>query len=375
MNDVSTSSRPPMLPALSSDISPQDTENDRLRKEIVQSLTPQSSRYEQPPTESPLPHVPAQGQTETAPLHQLRHTGGLSSAAVPTAINQQDRAPMLEQRFSWEPPKTPATVNPGQGEHLPTATTPRTGHVPNEDAGSPGTIRPNPPSSLESANNSSRMIPTMTTADTIRQVPSETHGDRGALGNGLDFQPSANSLPRQSESGLRTAGSTSLLSSTRELPFRDILSLGTPQERIHAYNSNRGLIADTDTGLEEWLRSMGGQLSEHADLIRSNGRLSAQETENLASFKPSPARSKFHRIASLANTHHSTDPEIDGSSTYANSPSGARSNNPQMQGQGKKLLQSAGKIGGQAGVAAKGLFAKGKDKLRAGGSGGDKVAT
>jgi hypothetical protein len=156
------------------------------------------------------------------------------------------------------------------------------------------------------------------------------------------------------------------------MPFRDILSLGTSQDRIQAFNTNRGVAASQDTGLEEWLRAMGNQLPEHSDLLRNNGRLSAHENETLVLFKPSPARSKFQRLASLANNNQSSDPEYD--PNVSNSPSGGKGNNLHMPGQGKKLLKDAGKIGGQAGVVAKGLFAKGKNKLRTGGGGSDKVA-
>jgi hypothetical protein len=223
-------------------------------------------------------------------------------------------------------------------------------------------------------------VPPIAPADTLRRVQDEAPNNYDEASRSADAPPQGSptgSSFRPPQPGLPNSDSNSVLhSSTREIHFREILSLGTPQDRIQAFNTSREVIANQDTSLQEWLRAMGNQLPEHSDILRNNGRLSTQESENLTSFKPSPARSKFQRFASLTNpsqaTSLSTDPEYDPS--IINSPSGGRSNALHMPGQGKKLLKDAGKIGGHAGVVAKGLFTKGKNKLRPGGGGGDKVA-
>jgi hypothetical protein len=216
----------------------------------------------------------------------------------------------------------------------------------------------------------------MAPADTLRRVQDDTpsgHGDGGggtdAPQQGVPMEPSF--TPNQT--GLPAADSPSVLNlSAKELPFREILLLGTPHDRIQAFNANRGLVASQDTGLDGWLKAMGDQLPEHSDILRSNGRISAYENDSLMPFRPSPARSKFQRLTSLANNNQSTDPEYEPSISH--SPSSGRGTNIHMPGQGKKLLKDAGKIGGQAGSVAKGLFAKGKSKLRSGAGSGDKVA-
>ena len=421
-NDVSSPVRPSMVPALSSETSTQDTENDRLRKEIVRTLTPKSTRYVGESArpfddDAPLPQVPVTNQPNyskmdsDAPveseeknarnlnsgtnqshsnLPQTATAPAIADGASPPADNTSqagivahiDSRHVLEHRFSWEPQSETGTPNVGQPGALASASSPRG----TQGSGSPQTIRPYALPNSPSAAASSRIGPPLTPADPLRQV----QADEPAESDQFNYSPNAppQSVPveptsRSDQTGLRATDSNSLLrSSARETPFRDILSLGTPQDRIQAFNTNQAVVAGQDTGLGEWLRAMGNQLSEHSDMVRNNGRLTAQENEDLASFKPSPARSKFQRLASLANpsqsatnqftTNQSTDPEYDPS--ISNSPSGGRNNNSHMSGQGKKLLKDAGKLGEQAGVVAKGLFAKGKNKLRSGGGGTDKVA-
>jgi hypothetical protein len=216
----------------------------------------------------------------------------------------------------------------------------------------------------------------MAPADTLRHVQDDEPSGHGEAGDVTDAPPQG--LPtgpfsRPDQGGLPAADSTpALLLSITELPFREILLLGTSQDRIQAFNRNRGLVASQPNGLEEWLKAMGDQLPEHSDILRNNGRLSAHEFENPISFRQSPGRSIFQRRAPTASSSQSTDPEYEPSTS--NSPAGGRGSNIHMPGQGKKLLKDAGKIGGQAGSVAKGLFAKGKNKLRAGTGSSDKVA-
>jgi hypothetical protein len=420
-----------MLPAFSSDTSMQDAENDRLRNEIVQSLTPKSMPYEddlvrpsegdeallsQPPVAgqphslgstfntSALPetddatprNINADSNRSLSGVPQMPTSPGVVDKALPQSIASvevwrqpnatraetvavlEDRL-MLEQRFSWEPqPEVGASASRSavsapvvppwgtQGSH--------------GESDSFQTTGPNVRSHTPPHTDSPSVVPPIAPADTLRRVQDEAPNNYDEASRSADAPPQGSptgSSFRPPQPGLPNSDSNSVLhSSTREIHFREILSLGTPQDRIQAFNTSREVIANQDTSLQEWLRAMGNQLPEHSDILRNNGRLSTQESENLTSFKPSPARSKFQRFASLTNpsqaTSLSTDPEYDPS--IINSPSGGRSNALHMPGQGKKLLKDAGKIGGQAGVVAKGLFAKGKNKLRAGGGGGDKVA-
>lgn len=429
MSDLSPPGRPLLLPALSSDTTIQDTDNDRLRKEIVRSLTPKSTQnggeLARPLEDNtPLPKMRVANEPDSSSLgtitpavsfadsnhsdtrklnvnsdqvkwsqSQMTMTPRITDKVLPqpdTSVDDErqsdtihvqgvanlEHRPKLEQRFSWEPQPEIAPSLPTEFGESASLSPPRTPQGARGETDSPGTIRPYGPPNTLSISNSPRVAPSMAPADTLRQVQDDGPRGHGEVGNvaevlqqGAPMQPSF----RPSQTGLPAADSTPILhSSAKEMPFREILSLGTPQDRIQAFNANRGLVASQDTGLGEWLKDMGDQLPEHSEILRSSGRFSVYENDSPMSVRQSPARSKFQRLASLANNSQSTDPEYEPS--ISNSPSGGRGSNIHMPGQGKKLLKDAGKIGGQAGSVAKGLFTKGKNKLRAGAGSGDKVA-
>ncbi|KAL9119947.1 MAG: hypothetical protein Q9187_003499 [Circinaria calcarea] len=174
--------------------------------------------------------------------------------------------------------------------------------------------------------------------------------------------------------------------------FREILALGTPQERIQAYNATREQFANMNTGLENWITATVNDLPEHAALINNGGQFVASAYGH----KPSSSRGKLAgiRLSSLQPLQQpyyqqylnaSSQPPSSSPAAGAPTTPGHVSNHPhsggsggklsshQVQAKGKDLLQSAGKFGGKANVAAKGLFSKGKNKFRSAG-GGDKTS-
>ncbi|KAI4243510.1 MAG: hypothetical protein LQ352_007018 [Teloschistes flavicans] len=162
--------------------------------------------------------------------------------------------------------------------------------------------------------------------------------------------------------------------------FREILALKNPRDRINCYNECREHSANIETGLAHWLAVTVTKLPEHQDVLPS-GRL-----PGTAGPKPSPARSKLGGLLSSGNSstpqpHYQQylsasspagnpegAPPRRGNSTSGYSPSTSTSklSTQQVQARGKDLLHSAGVFGGKANVAAKGLFSKGKSKLRGG---------
>ncbi|KAK5046566.1 hypothetical protein LTR84_007327 [Exophiala bonariae] len=122
------------------------------------------------------------------------------------------------------------------------------------------------------------------------------------------------------------------------MSFQSILALGTPHERILAFNQSRQAYAESDGQLEGWLSSLN--TSEHSDVFTLNGRVSHDTTESNSAHKPSPRRTLTESVGSR-----------------------------HIQEDGKKLMAKAGRFGGKAGIAAKGLFAKGKEKIRTASSG------
>lgn len=174
--------------------------------------------------------------------------------------------------------------------------------------------------------------------------------------------------------------------------FREILALKSPMDRIQAFNETREQFAHQNTGLAHWLDVKLRELPEHAHLLSSHGQFAIGGLGH----KPSPSRTKFlgMRAAGSPSTQQpyyqqylnaSSQPTAsDGSpiSSYQGStlpqgfsPSGggtAKLSSQQVQAKGKDLLHTAGVFGGKANVAAKGLFSKGRSKLK-GSGGADKV--
>ena len=161
--------------------------------------------------------------------------------------------------------------------------------------------------------------------------------------------------------------------------FREILALKSPLERIRAYDETREQFANLNTGLAHWLATKANELPEHGDLFVDSGRRPAFQAH-----KPSPSRSKLggllqvggHSSQPYSNSSPSVaDAALGNASPYGYSPSAGSSSkisSHQVQAKGKDLLHSAGVFGGKANVAAKGLFSKGKSKLR-GSTGAEKV--
>ncbi|KAK4696822.1 hypothetical protein P7C71_g1159, partial [Lecanoromycetidae sp. Uapishka_2] len=155
--------------------------------------------------------------------------------------------------------------------------------------------------------------------------------------------------------------------------FREIMALKTANERIRGFDSAREHFTTTDTGLAQWLAITANSLPEHADLLASSGRVAP----NVQSHKPSPSRSKLGGFLPSQSASDGTalGAPLGGGSSQGYSPSGGtggKISSQQVQAKGKDLLHTAGVFGGKANVAAKGLFSKGKNKLRAA-SGAEKV--
>ncbi len=445
--ETQTPMRPQMLPALSTDYSPQDTESDRLRKEIVRSLTPKSTKAdirlgtvderESLPTTT---HAATSGFTENTQSNvdspvseddkswdkhaqkdsvemntesQLEQSEDERFTPSHTEEIQQQSAgnlagtggrPMLQKRFSWEA-STESVGTLARSMDMAATSIPQSQVSDTTD--SPGTIR-TPTDSMNSAIPLHSKSSDDDTAHKIQNRPtiipvadSQESLDSGSpvhiIANVVDeSRKSVDSISRHqpvighdSDHDPAVHSSTPILApkvaqhpdkpilpmtASQELSFREILSMKTPQERITAYNNTRQQVATQESGLAMWLQASGSQYPEHQVLFHRNGRPFPGHAGGAAAHKPSPSRSKFPRIgASLgggAQQPHAETP--DGSKPSSGSPSSGKLTSQQVQEEGKKLLQSAGKIGGKAGGAARGLFAKGKNKLRAS-SGGEKV--
>lgn len=310
--------------------SPADGDYERLQLEIEKSLTPTSTTFargleqnNQPqedarPTEdrhlreAEADFIPPQEPNETQTATQTAENDGPGTASpIPhqTGVKQSapnGERPFLQQRFSWETgsEQTSAPVTP-HGMSPPSTGSPDTIRAPAQAGSSPREVPVQEPN-VGLGFNQQVTLPEV--------VTSHSEGRRITSNNAPAAFPSK-------QAQVETAS------------FRAIMNLSTPQERIRAFNETRDIHATPDGQLENWLLSLNN--SEHSDLFATNGRGSHDANDDSPSHKPAPRR-------------------------ILTDSAGAR----QMQEDGKRLMAKAGRFGGKAGTAAKGLFAKGKGKMR-----------
>lgn len=170
-----------------------------------------------------------------------------------------------------------------------------------------------------------------------------------------------------------------LPSSQQKIPaFREILAMKPASEAIRGFNEAREQYARSESGLSNWLTIKFSEFPEHADVLANAGRPPA----GIMGHKASSSRLLSGlRSASSQQQYNNTNarPGIAASDTVnnfsqASSPSGGggKISSQQVQAKGKDLLHSAGVFGGKANVAAKGLFSKGRNRLKEA-RGSDKV--
>ncbi len=269
--------------------------------------TPQSGPAHSNPKENQVDsvNVPPQEWARPGPKPESSST----TPSQPPEHGPSEPRPFLQQRFSWE---TGSEETPPASIAKQTPSTPSTG--------SPETIKTQvrppsgPPAGLRRASNERDSTSQATIA---RQPSMPPHAPQSPVPTAQ--QPVQPAMPAQPPT-------------TEPAPFRAIMSLDSPQARIKAFNESRSAYATSDGQLENWLTSM--RTSEHSDVFAMNGHVS-QEAAEATAYKPSPRR-------------------------ILTDSAGAR----QMQEDGKRLISKAGKFGGKAGTAAKGLFAKGKERMR-----------
>ncbi|GAD92391.1 predicted protein [Paecilomyces variotii No. 5] len=369
-----TTVRPQPLPSLSTETSPQDTESDRLRKEIMRRLSPEGSPA--PPESRPEPQREGtQNSLIPSEYESYWNDQPAASPVSPEGAQRQQGAPVsegttalsvrpkLKKRFSWESssseeaePSVPAQTAAGGPELAQT-----------EQLAwrEPDNVK----ESIE--NGDSLPMTDMQSVDPRPMSPSSLSGTTGDQQMHLETQQDVpGEIPSgvQPSQGLRQPLTTLKLMSIDEsklLGFRDILGVQSAPERVRLFEKTRDQFASLDSGLDDWLRRTAEMLPEHSDLIKRNGDFPADYQ------RPSPSRTKFSKLPSLGALSSHLDPSQQAAgATHTRRPSGAplggMIKRQHMEQRGKEFLHSAGAIGGKAGGAAKGLLAKGKSKFRGG---------
>ncbi|KAJ9608077.1 hypothetical protein H2200_007065 [Cladophialophora chaetospira] len=306
---------------------------------LPRSVTPQ-------PTETSLPrdgaglldetqNTPRPSNPLTTPSQQRGVVPGIDAALTasrqPQPFDGRDSStaakPFLQQRFSWETGSSPpASVTTPKATSPPSTSSPDTIRVP----------------SLPAAFSSDATQIADDTAQPVARQESEPPQQSAQPAENSTFMHAQHSNQFTPASKVGTANvqtsQPGAIQSGEPPAFRTILNLGSPAERIKAFEESRQFYAAADDQLQGWLMSM--KTSENAELFATNGRLSLDNSDRATSHKPSPRR----MLTESTGARH-------------------------MQEDSKKLMLAAGRFGGKAGSAAKGFFAKGKEKMRNASSG------
>ncbi|KAI9852300.1 MAG: hypothetical protein M1838_001189 [Thelocarpon superellum] len=452
INPNPPATRPPIRPALSTDPSPHDQESDRLRKEIVKSLSPIESQFGHedlglPADANELTWNAAQEAMAPSRLDAALNAAAAASYLPPAAVDTmaplptaapapvaqspaEPRPSMLKKRFSWEqsaesvstlatidaagskvedasaPTPVSAVPHPERqsGQDVPLAFAIDEGLAPPvasaPSATEPGTGLELAPQPVEPASMTAPgRVPD---SSVLGEAPSLAEKEVAAA-----IEPRASPVvePVGAEGALRQASSPSTssfpgTSQIRAPTFREILALKTPTERIQAFKSARDQFALGETGLSQWITLTTPVHSEHLHLLGAptgrptattkaaagasghapslSGSGLAKSSSTSGQAAPQPYYQQYLNFSSSPNSNApaggagtpGTGMPLEAGQTFSPTGTSSKFTSHQVQAKGKDLLHSAGIFGGKANVAAKGLFAKGKSKLR--GASGEK---
>lgn len=469
--------RPKIVPQLSTEPSEHDLESDRLRKEIVASLSPlrasETSELEQNRS-SLYPNVPSAVNRESSILpseydsywadkESPRPSHDFNCDATENPLSSPDQSPVsvrsdpheksLLTRFSWEnnsagPQSSETQTHPdtvtglsdisAQEQKVATPKT-REDSVDSAElsAGFPDhyfgpahtvaaikpdlineseiTVRSPTPDSQKRAANlvEPKSLSHTTPATGLHVVNSEINPEAVDIPPRLSIEASRpNDQPQLTHVESATSQSEHALASTdskepvtgpipggvvipepiskdpttdKPLGFRDIANIKSASERVVTYNNTRDYWANADHGLNDWIASAMATKPElaiqppvHIPQSTPTRHKATASLSLLGKHRSNQAQSApyYEQYNSAASQVTPTTPTSSSPGTEARPQgsnfggAGGRKASQQMQVKGKDLLHTAGVLGGKGMTGAKGLFAKGKSRLR---GNGDKV--
>ena len=342
---------------LSTDSSVADTESDRLRKDIIRGLNPSNA----PRSEKPTPPRSSPGPDEASPSL-------LDPSSIQPRPNTLMQSPTLGttdfsksnlKRFSWEDPDEDAEFARSGEPTKQTARSPSPEDT-QRTISSPQPHESDPESPVLSEKTMTQVRPTSVElpGDAAEaNSPTMSHSSQGhRRSSDRPAKPFPASQPSSRlASGTKTAHQ---MSDPTITPFRDIMAMNHAGERTRRFNNTRDQFVTVNTGLDTWLVQM---LENHPELAEKSS-ITVRPTVNTAGLagsmrKISPSLTKLARSGTMDAGSNSAGPDSAGGSASPSmaSPGGSKR---------KELFQTAGAFGGKATHGAKGLFAKGKSRLR-----------
>lgn len=214
----------------------------------------------------------------------------------------------------------------------------------------------------------------------VEPVRSQSQQINSMLDTGAPQTPSSLDGPAQSFSPTQSSDVPRPqipVDPTMPKPFKEIMSLSTPEQRINGYNASRQQFAHMDSGLANWMHATAAQPHLQNPLSSGDPRVGAQSSQrpksgNILAPQPQPY---YQQYLNASTPTASTPPPArysGGTPTTGSQGFGSTSSKTtqQVQAKSKELLHTAGIFGGRASKAGKGLLAKGKSRFM---GSGDKV--
>ena len=367
------------VPSVSADNSPQDTESDRLRKEIIRSLSRENTPSDEPElgsrpqTRGGDSLVPSEyerywnNETNRSPQEQANPMPEYNSPSTNSpgvALNdtpvgpapapwQGESQPKLKKKFSWESSEE-EEAGPAADTHDQSM----------QDPAIPGQLPPEPDSPPMITQESNRQ--SMTEKPKLSIIPPSA-GDESSIISGRYLpevvpQPMEPDAAPESEAPQPPVPASAVPNPMPPVPstvlgFRDILGIKSSDERVRQFERTRAQFGAIDTGLNHWIQVTIQAHPEHSDIVGQNLKLSAGAQKQLGR--------KFPKLPSLGKHPHTEGaPAGAGHARRPSAPLGNMMNKQQVEQRGKELLHTAGVLGGQAGKAAKGFFNRGRSKFK-----------
>lgn len=352
-----------VVPSLSTETSPQDSENDRLRKEIIKTLSRENSPSDGADQEIRNSIVPSEYESywSQSPEDQ-RIPEDKAPAVGPPPAPWQGGKPKLAKKFSWESSEEEEAEEEGGDRGISGAANASSSQLV-QDPPIPGQLPPD-----ETATPPATGVGTGTETKSTPEKPKLTiippsAGDQSSIMSGQNLpelvQPEAADV--NEKAAPPTFASTSL-SQEPILGFRDILGIKSTDERVRQFDRTRTQFEGIDTGLNHWIQITLQSHPEHNDVAAQNSKitLGAPKGGGRAKFPKLPSFSNFGVMSSGA-------PEGPPPGHGHVRRSSAPMNKQQVEQRGKEILHTAGMLGGKAGEAAKGFFNRGRSKFKGNG--------
>ncbi|KAF9766381.1 hypothetical protein IL306_001233, partial [Fusarium sp. DS 682] len=364
---------------------------------------PEQESKEAEVQEKPKTETPVQEQQQQPTVQPLSSTTTTESqAAPPAAPKPESPKPDSRRRFSWEagfdsPPKILPVEPPGAFDNeaprpaSPSPLAPAEVQSPKDGASNvasqskessrnvdtPKIIIPPSGGISHQVSKASTLPPSQQQATLEPPSPVSIENDDATPRAIDDRRPSvADKTLTQVPSNL-TSASTPPEKSTKALPssefpqttpWRDIMTLATPIQRTLKFESGLATHQAWESGLENWLSHLMTEHPEYANGTSSFSGAGVPTSQKGHASGPSLSHNQQPYYQQYLNASSPTTGPPTGRSRLGGSvPSGTSgfgNSSNQIGTKGKELMQSAGKMG-------KGLFSKGKSKLRGTGDKGE----